>query len=499
MTKCKYLLSFIIYILPLILTAQINNAGRKIAKKEAIGDLEQFERILKVESSYFGMKPFDLDEKLNKLKIQLQDSVEVSELGVELEKIMGEVGDRHSSITNFEFDDRLFLPFIVAPLSGKLVALKKNKDRNYLLLYDKYPYLKSINDIPIDQLIQGASFRQKHAPPEAKLAYAARDMMRIEFFFHKAGIRVSPKMKFTFSDGSKEIHKTLKLQDSKMEPWQDLTDKWHYIKGMSDGEMDNDTLFQMIDGEIGYFRIPRMWGFNQNPDLFPLIKRKMEEFKNTKSLILDVRNNGGGQRDILMTLAPYFRSPESKPWIANLAKVRSDQFLDEDINSMLSRYLYNYHSTKLDDADRSSIDEFIKDFESSWNYNPKKYSEPFFMVLKNRKEDEAYFYNKPVYVLANERSFSAASVFVTALKGMGNVKIAGLPTDGSSGRSRRVPLGNSNLIVRYSTMISLQRNGKTLDTNGTEPDIYLMPDMEQVLGHKDSQLERLMEIIKNDD
>lgn len=495
MTIYKSLLHIIIGIFPIILMAQNDASWRKISKDEAIGDLEQFERILKVESSYYGMKPFNLDEKLDRLKQRFQDSVEVSELGIALEKIMGEVGDRHSSITNFDFADTSFLPFFVAPLSGKLIALKKNKHGHYSLLYDKYPYLKAVNDLPIDQLIQEASFRQKHAPPEAKLAYAARDLMRIELLFHKMGYAMPLPMKFTFSNGTKETHKTLKLQDSQMEPWRDTTDKWHYMKAMTNGPIENDTLFQIIGKDIGYFRIPRMWGVNQNPELFPLIKRKMEEFRNTKSLILDVRNNGGGQRDILMALAPYFISPDTKPWVANLAKIRSDQFLDEDIHSMILRYLYSFDSEKFDDADRASIEEFLTHFKASWDYDPKNYSESFYMILKNREEDNAFFYDKPVYVLANEHSFSAASVFVMALKGMGNIKIVGIPTDGSSGRSRRVPLEHSKLIVRYSTMISLQRNGEILDTNGTQPDIYIPPDLDQVLGHKDSQLEKLIQLI----
>jgi C-terminal processing protease CtpA/Prc len=46
-------------------------------------------------------------------------------------------------------------------------------------------------------------------------------------------------------------------------------------------------------------------------------------------------------------------------------------------------------------------------------------------------------------------------------------------------------------------MLSFQRNGKTLDGNGTRPDIILERDEEQVLRKKDSQLEKLIELIKN--
>ena len=45
-------------------------------------------------------------------------------------------------------------------------------------------------------------------------------------------------------------------------------------------------------------------------------------------------------------------------------------------------------------------------------------------------------------------------------------------------------------------MLSFQRNGKTLDGNGTVPDIVLERSEAQVLGKKDTQLERLIELIQ---
>jgi C-terminal processing protease CtpA/Prc len=46
-------------------------------------------------------------------------------------------------------------------------------------------------------------------------------------------------------------------------------------------------------------------------------------------------------------------------------------------------------------------------------------------------------------------------------------------------------------------MLSFQRNGKTLDGNGTVPDIVIERDENQMLRKRDSQLEKLIELIKN--
>ena len=101
-----------------------------------------------------------------------------------------------------------------------------------------------------------------------------------------------------------------------------------------------------------------------------------------------------------------------------------------------------------------------------------------------------------MFVLMNERCFSAASVFATALKGLGNVKLVGVRSDGSSGRSKKFELSRSGIGVKLSTMISFQRNGLTLDGNGTLPDVEIRADIDQILGLKDTQLESLIDSIR---
>lgn len=75
---------------------------------------------------------------------------------------------------------------------------------------------------------------------------------------------------------------------------------------------------------------------------------------------------------------------------------------------------------------------------------------------------------------------------------MGQCHIVVVTTDGSSGNSREIYLKNSNIRVKVSTMLSIQRNGKTLDGNGTEPDIYIPVEEKQILTGEDIQLKKLV-------
>lgn len=174
-----------------------------------------------------------------------------------------------------------------------------------------------------------------------------------------------------------------------------------------------------------------------------------------------------------------------------MAYLRNDNGLNTDETSMSGRFLYAYNSEELSNEDRKAIDTFNKTFKTGKKFDKSKFSSSFYMVLHSGKTS----YTKPVYILANERSFSAATVFTSAFKGLPNVKTVGVTTDGSSGNSKRFYLKNSNIRVKLSTMLSFQRNGKTLDGNGTEPDIYIPIDLEQIFTGKDTQLERLVAYI----
>lgn len=471
-----------------VLFPSVNNA-QTISKQQALEDINQFKVILLNQSSYLYSKGLNPNTALDKLANYLDKNVEIQELFYGLMKIVGEIGDRHARVRwNGLKRDKLGLPFIMAPMDGKIVALKKElKANKYQLLQKKYPFVKAINGMPILEFIESIAWAYKYAPTYSKIHYATRE--RNYNYLLSTVFGKKDSYQFTFTNGKKD--KTIKLiLEENPKRWKDLTYNPNLKKPQS--------LFKKVGKNIGYISLPAMVAREgRNGNLYRYVTAKMHDYKSTDAIIIDLRNNGGGTREFLMQLAPYFLSPNAKPWIANVAKIRSDQVINEDMESMRGRFLYNYRSSFVTDSDRKSIKSFMKDFKTDWKYNPKRFSENFFMVLRHDKGKDHYYYDKPVYVLVNERSFSAASVFTTAVKGMGNVKIAGICTDGSSGRSRKYDMKHSKINLKLSSMISFQRNGKTLDTNGTEPDVFIPKDLDQVLGIKDSQLEKLIQVIEN--
>ena len=477
-----------------------NMLSQKITTAEAIKDLRQFEEILKSNSSYVQLSKFDYKSAIRELSISIKNKktdVNINELTNEMGKIMSEIGDRHSSVKNESFHKRshktynLKLPFGVATLAGKIIGLKQNvTDKNHTYYYNAYPYIKSINGIAVETLMNAYNYKDKKAPTQAKISRGSNAIQKYGELLFKNNIECTDSVKVVFSDGFTETVETFQLTTDKMGYTPKLLEE-SYSNRMKVKNGSFEGLSKMLNHNIGYINIPEMYHYDEVEGLEDFIENTLKGFSDTKALIIDIRNNPGGGREILQTFSSYILQPEQSPWIANVAYLRTDKTLNTDEESMSGRYLYSYNSEKLTDSDRNAIDQFNNNFKLQKTFDNSKFSSPFYMVLHNAKES----YTQPVYILVNEKSFSAASVFTSAFKRLPNVKIVGETTDGSSGNSRELHLKNSNIRVKVSTMLSFQRNGKTLDGNGTVPDIYIPIDLNQVFTSKDTQLEKLVAII----
>lgn len=473
---------------------------QKIPTDEAIADLKQFEDILQSVSSYRQLSTFDYKLVIKQISDSIlneRKDVAINEFTNELAKIMSEIGDRHSSVKNESLNKRdyssynLNLPFSTATLNGKIVALQGNeKGENYKYYDEKYPYIKSINGIAVETLVSTYSYRDKKAPEQAKLSRASIAIQKYGQLLFENNLKCPDTISIIFSDGGAERTETFKLTTANRGYASKLFQEHEQNKDRVN-KRNYEGLCKIIADHIGYINIPEMYNYDDTEGLEDFIKNAFKSFSDTKALIIDIRNNPGGGREILQTFASYIVQAGQSPWVANVAYLRTDKNIIGDEESMGGRYLYSYNSEKLSDNDRKAIDQFSKDLKIQKPFDRLKFSNPFYMVLHHGREP----YTQPVYILVNEKSFSAASVFASAFKSLPNVRIVGETTDGSSGNSRALYLKNSNIKISVSTMLSFQRNGTTLDGNGTKPDIEIKADEIQILSGYDSQLNTLIKII----
>lgn len=492
---CFFLLCFSIFT-----SAQSSIVAQKLTPKEVLDDLHYLQGILEKHASYQGLNKYNWQEAITEYVKQVNDSgTTKSELGQFLTKLIGQLGDRHASVRGYDLPDSLFLPFVVAPLEDKVLALQFCKaEKQFDLLHTNYPYLSAINNTPIDEMLNNICPEEIHAPKEAYFFRAVKQLRNIQESYAILQKELPLKNTFTCSGakGDTIIELELLNRKNRQSRWDDAFN-YHTPWGE---ELNEERVakqqFQLDTQNIAYLRIPDMVAPDEAPVFYQILHTFMADIAKSKALIIDVRGNGGGTRHLIQELAKYLVHPDSL-YIVNKARQRSDMALtEEEISSLHNRFLYAFD--ELDGAEQKAAIQFEATFKSKHILQDQQFSSNYFMVLNGQKlskDKRTYHYNRPVYILANERSFSAASILVATLKGLPNIQIVGTRTDGSSGNSKRFYLPHSNLRVKVSTMVSFQKDGNLLDGYGTAPDIEIKRNLKQILWQEDYQLKSLKAFI----
>jgi len=496
----KYALTFIF-----LSSCLIALNGQRLSADEAIEDIKEFSRLIKHESSYYQLQNLNLDSLCNSqiAKIGLLDSLPIIELAYFCEKITYQINDSHASVS-YEgdgFQNEIRFPLATAPFRDKVLALQRSKEKGKFEYYNsRFPYLKSIDDKEIILFLEHYSFDNNRFPRQAKLKRGLYDLREIGDLYTRKSDTITEPLKLVLSNVNGSVDTTILLNsNSKKTTWRypgNLRDL-PIRRKMKDGlPFSYSALTKTISEDIAYLMLPKMIGYDDYPDFEEFLEGYLSDIgqSNSKGLIIDIRGNSGGSRDLINTLSKYIVNKNQSPWVANMAFVRSDQNLNEDIGSMNSKYLYSYDSANFNTVQRKAIDIFLEEIKLASDFDRLKFSNPYYMVLEY---SESKYIDTPIFILSDEGSFSAASIMASVFKGLQNVTICGTTTNGSSGRSRHFLLPNSNVQIKISTMLSFQRNGFPLDGYGTEPDLEIERDERQIMGYQDSQLLELAKIIEH--
>lgn len=176
------------------------------------------------------------------------------------------------------------------------------------------------------------------------------------------------------------------------------------------------------------------------------ISAVFSHFQNCKGLIIDVRDNGGGNLLNVNTIASRFTK-----------------------KSILYGYLQ--HKTG------AAHDAFSKPVPQSLDPN-LDYS----------------IWEKPVVVLTNRGCYSATNNFVCIMELLDNVTVMGDKTGGGGGmpHSSELPIG---WVFRYSAIPMLDRDLNHIE-NGIEPDIYIAMDTVALKRGVDSMIEEAIDFLE---
>lgn len=175
--------------------------------------------------------------------------------------------------------------------------------------------------------------------------------------------------------------------------------------------------YKFMPDSIGYMYYPS-FAYNVGETNLDYI---LYYFRNSKALIIDIRDNGGGMLTNIDTFVGRF-----------ISKDMTGAFIS--------------HKTG------PGHDEF---------------SDPYPVVYKPCEKGRVSYLDRPIMLLTNRSCFSAANSFAAVMKQLPNVRIAGARTGGGGGLpfSSELPIGWS---VRFSACPMTDANGLSIE-NGIDP------------------------------
>ncbi len=489
-----------IFLVIFTLTCNAQSETEYIANDAIASDLAYLDEILQNNSSYQGLNGYDYKNDFNTFLEGIEEQPATKyEFELFLSKTIGKIGDRHAYVRGDRIRDSLFFPIAFAPFNNRVVVVDYDRSkRQYDFWNPEFPYLKSIHNLPIEKLLPKIFPGDVLAPQKTYLTEAVRELRDVQKIFKSQNIDLPNSISITLvneNDDEKEVRMKLVPRKKRARYWDERFYRNIYrLKDEQYNDREFINRFFSLENRIGYIQIADMVEKKESPFFFEFLNDFMVKAKQSDALIVDVRDNGGGTRELIQELAGYFVHPDSV-YVVNAVRQRGKLPLNKELKEALhDRFLFS--KSELDLREQHAVDTFMTSFVPMYDLDDRKFSEYHFYTFNGQKlSTNKYHYDKPIYILANERSFSAASILVSVFKGLPNIQIVGVNTDGSSGNSERFELPNTELRGKVSTMVSYQKDGTILDGIGTKPDLLIERNLDQIFWKEDYQLAKLIEEI----
>jgi len=445
---------------PQVLTAQ-----------EVREDVDQFQLELEQRAAYLKPGNPDYRSALEAIRAKGAAGLTVYQLGIEIDKVLALLIDSHSA-AGYAVPVG-YLPFWMDDSRGRAVAFWP--DRSGFVDSD-FPFVSRIDGRTIGEWVEALKVVVPRGSPQYVRRYGLWLLILIQYARDVVGDDRSAGVLVELESGDGAAHKALSLSVATRYP---AVSVWPA------------TSSEILPGNIGYLRLIGMWDEAARAE----IVQWMPRFRSTAGLIIDIRDIGGGDRDVLRTLYPYLVRARDRPRVANVAKYRLSPTFGPD--HLASRRIFRWDWSGWTFADRLAIAELMATFAPEWEPPAGEFSDWHFWVLSKRLDPAAYDYSGPVVFLTNEQNGSASDVILSAVKGLRRVTIVGRPSLGASGAYVETTLPHSGIRLRLSSMASFQRDGRFYEGHGVEPDVYVDVEPEFLVGiGPDTELQAAIDVIR---
>ena len=202
--------------------------------------------------------------------------------------------------------------------------------------------------------------------------------------------------------------------------------------------------FWVLPGNVAYVQLNNF----ENDQALNGFKAAFDSIAATNALILDVRQNGGGDSGYGWNVLGYLTDKPMKT----------------------GSYASRLYSPLRRARGESMVFEPVETSDSGWPANGKK------------------LYTKPVVVLTSGMTFSAAEDFCSAYVGMKRGALIGEPTGGSTGQPLSFALPGG-VMARVCTKRDMYPDGTEWNGKGIQPTVLVRPTVADLQAGRDTVLE----------
>jgi len=418
--------------------------------------IEKYEKIHPNLYAYTDKKSFTL--KVDKLKNEITDSLTSLDFWMRLAPLINELKDGHTSVSpnyedvglylkKFNSSEYRYLPFSVFIIDS-VIHFREIYGNNSISIISG-SVIKSINGHSDAEILKKLVGYQSGERLTYRQHYVQRTFLW-DFTLHYP----SDKYKVEYIENGKL--KTAILNG--------ITENETSIYNNKVFPELLDYKFKLIDNSIGYLEYNECRNLEKFRTLLDSSFTIMRQ-KGTKTLVIDIRKNGGG---------------------------------NSNLNELLLTYLYNkpfntYNSIKVKVTDDiRKLNDYYKQFTTDTTINLDTYK-------RNTPINRLLFDGK-VYILISTFTFSSGTDCAMLFKDyyIGTIvgqETGGLPT--GYGDEYRFKLPNSGLNARVSWKYFIRPSGQD-DGKGVIPDILIRYSIDDLLSGKDLEMDYVLKRINGE-
>jgi hypothetical protein len=445
----------------------------------ALTDLDQLGEAIAERYSYAPLTAEPFQRALAAARGRIAGPISLDELAREVMLVLASLADGHVTLAGAPdaFFPREYAPFLFAPTAEGVVAFLPDRSG---FVDEEHRYVVALDGLPVDHWLEVAGAVTPAPTVQFHQLHRCKMLRHVGYLRGQLGLANPDVLRAEFSDGRGRST----VDVSALAGRKPLHGPW---PRRSSG---------MIGRDLGYLRIERMERSDATRGPFRLAE-VMLSLRDSRALVIDVRGNGGGARDLVHELLPYLMRPNEPPAVVNVAayRLRRGERPDAAEGYLADRGLFPLQSSTWTAEERASIASVAARFAPRWSTPLEGYSAWHYMAV-SRPPSIPFFYDRPVAVLLDAGTFSAAEILVAALGQRPNVILFGGPSGGGSGRPRGFPLRNSRLRVHASTMISFRADGRLMQGQGFTPDHPVAITAEDWVGRADGALDRACRFLR---